>query len=268
MAVSVNATFLTNLIDPEVIGDMLDTKLIKLIKFAPLADVDTTLVGQPGSTITVPTWKYIGKASVTAEGQPITVKQLSASTSQVTVKKVAIGVELTDESVLSGYGDPVGQSVQQLALSIADAIDDELVTAAQGATAYAVPKSGAVSADDIADSLTKFGEDIDGEKVAVVNPADYATLRKAGAYLPASEMTTDIIIKGVVGELYGCQIVVSERIDAGKAVIVKPGALSIILKRDTMIESDRDIINKSTVLTADKHFTAYLKDATKAIYLS
>lgn len=267
MAVSTNATFLTNLIDPEVIGDMLEQKLTKYIKFAPLADVDTTLVGQPGSTISVPTWTYIGRASVTPEGQPITINQLTASTTPVPVKKVGNGIELTDESVLSSYGDVIGQATKQLALSIADAIDDEFVTALAGATSHSVAQAGKVDSDDIADALTKFGEDIDGDKVVLVNPADYATLRKAGAYLPASEMTTEIIVKGALGEIYGCQVVVTERVAAGKAFIVKPGALSLILKRDTMIESDRDIINKSTVLTADKHFAAYLKDASKAIKL-
>lgn len=266
MAVNTNATLLTNLIDPEVIGSMMDTKLINYIRFAPLAEVDTTLVGRPGDTLKFPTWAYIGVASVTAEGQPITINKLTASTTPVTVQKVGNGVELTDEAVLSGYGDPIGEATKQLSLSIADAIDGKFVTALGSATAHT--KAGTnLDADDINDALVKFGEDIDGEKVLLINSADYKTFRKSSAWLPASEIAAEIIVKGAVGEIYGCQVVVSDRVTAKEAYIVKPGALALVLKRDTIIESDRDIINKSTVLTADKHFAAYLKDASKAIYI-
>lgn len=270
MAVNANATLLANLIDPEVIGRRLEAKLTKAMKFAPLAQVDTTLVGRPGDTLSFPAWTYIGKATVTAEGQPITINQLTASTTPVTVKKVGNGVELTDEAVLSGYGDPVGEATNQLAVSVADALDDELVAVLNGNTSntHTVAATGTVDADDIADALVNFGEDIDGEKVVLVNPADYKVLRKSQSWLPASEIAAEILVKGAVGEVAGCQVIVTERLAAGTAHIVKPGAVAIILKRDTMIESDRDIINKSTVMTVDKHFAAYLKDASKAIKLS
>ena len=47
-------TKLANLIDPEVLAAYIDSKLIENIVFAPLAEVDTTLVGAPGSVIKFP----------------------------------------------------------------------------------------------------------------------------------------------------------------------------------------------------------------------
>lgn len=47
-------TKLANLVDPQVMADMVSAKLPKKIKFSPIARVDTTLVGRPGSTIIVP----------------------------------------------------------------------------------------------------------------------------------------------------------------------------------------------------------------------
>lgn len=47
-------TMLANLLDPQVVADLVEKKLIDNIRFAPLADVDTTLVGRPGDTITLP----------------------------------------------------------------------------------------------------------------------------------------------------------------------------------------------------------------------
>lgn len=47
-------TKLEKLIDPEVMAPMISAKLEKAIVATPFAKIDTTLVGEPGSTITVP----------------------------------------------------------------------------------------------------------------------------------------------------------------------------------------------------------------------
>lgn len=266
MALDTNATKLANLIDPEVIGAMLDVKLIDMIKFAPLATVNTELVGRPGDTIKLPKYAYIGDAVVVTEGNDIPIRQLTQTAVPVKVQKIANGAQITDEAVLSGYGDPVGEYVNQLATSIASKIDNDFVAALENnqKTVYEAASSK-IDADDIAGALALFGEDIDGEMVVVVDPTTYASLRKASNWLPASEIAANIVVKGAVGEIYGCQVVVSNRIKNSHAYIVKPGALALFLKRDTMIETDRDIVNKSTVITADKHCVTYLLNDAKAI---
>ena len=42
-------------------------------------------------------------------------------------------------------------------------------------------------------------------------------------------------------------------------------AFKIIMKRGVEIEKDRDIIHKTTVLTADEHYGAYLYDPLKVV---
>ena len=113
-----------------------------------------------------------------------------------------------------------------------------------------------------------FGEDIDGEKVILISSKDYASIRKTASWCPASDIAASLILGGVVGMIHGCQVVVSNRVSAGKAYIVKPGALAIYLKRDALVETDRDIITKETVITADKHLAVYLVDNTKAITIA
>ena len=61
-----------------------------------------------------------------AEGDAITISQLTASSETVTVKKAGNGVELTDEALLSGYGDPLGEAGMQLTLSIAGKVDGDV----------------------------------------------------------------------------------------------------------------------------------------------
>ena len=130
---------------------------------------------------------------------------------------------------------------------------------------------GTLDFDDIADALELYGEDIDdgGAKALLVSPKQYTLLRKTSGWLPASDVSADLAIKGVVGMVQGCQVIISNKLTEASskenAYIVKPGALRLFMKRNTLVESDRDIINKSTTITADKHFAPYLYDASKAI---
>lgn len=266
-----NGTYLEGLINPQVLADMIEKKLVDAIKFAPLADVDYTLQGRPGDTITLPSWNYIGAASVTAEGENITIHQLTAASASATIHKLGIGVQITDEAILSGYGDPFGEAVRQETLSIAAGVDEEVLTVL-GSIASEMTYSASASAitpDDVNAALELFGEDIDGTKVVLVAPDLYTAFRTADDWLPASEIAAGRLVRGAVGEAFGCQVIVTNKLkDTGKAYIVKPGALRIFLKRGVLVETDRNIVNKSTIITADEHFVAYLYDESKAIAVS
>ena len=75
-------TKLSDLIDPEVMGDMVSAKIPKKLRVAPFAKVDDTLVGVPGDTITVPSYGYIGDAADVAEGEAVTIEKMTTSTRQ------------------------------------------------------------------------------------------------------------------------------------------------------------------------------------------
>ncbi len=269
MALNTNATKLANLFNPQVVGDMIDKKLVDAIRFSPLATVDTTLVGRPGSKLTLPSYAYIGDASVVGEGEDIPVAQLTQSTAEVEIHKIGKGVQITDEAVLSGYGNPEEEAVAQILTALASQADKEMLAVLEGIGSEMTHTGAAVlSADDVADALVKFGEDIDGDKVLLCNAEDYNAIRKANDWVPASEIAANMVIRGSVGMVHGCQVVISNKLAGKPAFIVKPGALRLILKRDTLVETDRDIVNKSTVITADKHSVAYLYDASKAIKIA
>ena len=264
-------TKLSNLVNPEVMADVIEKKLVDAMKFAPLATIDTTLQGRPGDTIKLPSFNYIGDAATLAEATALTPDQLTASATPVQVHKIAKGVELSDEAVLSGYGDPLGEAATQIALSIASQEDNEMLTTLANIAAPMTYVAGTTPADtDIADALEKFGEDIDGTKVVLVSPAVYTKMRKnTNQWVPASELAAGIAVKGVVGEYQGCQVIVSNKLTtSGNIYIVKPGALRIFVKRGTMVETDRDILKFTNVITASKHFATYLYDPSKAIKIS
>ena len=274
MALDPNATLLTNLVNPQVMADLIDKKLVDLMRFAPLATIDNTLVGRPGNTISLPSYSYIGDASTVSEGADIGISQLIEAAATATIHKIGNGVQITDEAVLSGYGDPLGEATKQLALSIASQVDNEFIGVLNAITSpmvHTAATAGTLAFADIADALELFGEDIEdgAARVLVVSPKQYTTLRKTSGWLPASDIAADLAIKGVVGMVQGCQVLVSNKLKEASshenAYIVKPGALRLFMKRGVLVESDRDIVNKSTVITADSHFAPYLYDASKAI---
>lgn len=256
-------TYLTNLFNPQVIADLINTKLTDKIVFAPLAMVDTTLEGRAGNTVTLPYYQYIGSADAVAEGTDIPIRQLNQSTKQVTIVKYGVGAQLTDEAVLSGYGDPVNEAANQIMTAIADSVDKTLLHELDQNTVH-VYMADELAANDIATALAEFGEDTDGTQVLVCDADFYAKLLKSD-WIPASQIAAEVKVRGALGMAYGCQVIVSNRVHGGNFHIVRPGALAIFMKWDTMVEYDRDIVNQSNVITGSKLFAPYLLDATKAI---
>ena len=260
-------TKLANLIDPEVLAAYIDSKLIENIVFAPLAEVDTTLVGAPGSVIKFPFYSYIGAAADLTEGSAISTVSLNASSVSVQIKEAGKGVEITDTAILSAYGNPVDEIGMQLVKSIADKVDIDFLTTLGNIDSTMTAVASNVM--DLSDSLEKFGEDIDGQKTLIVPPAMYTMIRNTKDWAPASEFAAGALVRGAVGQIFGCDIIVSNRLrTSGNSYIVKPGAMRLILKRDTLLEADRDILRRVNVYTATKHYVTYLYKAAGAIKLT
>lgn len=266
-------TYLSDLFNPQVVADLLETKLTNKMVFAPLAMIDYTLQGQAGDTVSLPYYTYIGKASTVSEGHDIPLKKLNQDTTPVQIIKLGNAVQVTDEAVLSGYGDPLGEATSQIVLSLDDAMDDLLLAALAGNSAseqnYSTSNSTtALEPEDIPLALAKYGEDNEGEKALLVPPDFYAKLVGKN-WIPASEIAANVRIRGVAGMAYGCQVIVTNRlIESGDLYIVKPRTLAVFIKRGVMVETDRDILNQSTVLAGSILAAPYLMNPKGMIRMS
>lgn len=271
-------TKVSNVIVPEVMGQMISANLPKLLKFTGIATVNDTLMGQPGTELTIPSWNYIGPAVDVAEYEAIPITQMSAGTKKFTIKKAGKAIEFSDEAVLSGYGDPIGEGVRQLGLSIADKIDDDVVTAlADAKISYTAT---ALTYESIVDAVDKFEEETDYDKVLFVHPNEITMLRKDPNFIDKNKYGNDVMMTGEIGMVAGCRIVKSRKVpkvgtkftnylvslsptsDEGQPTLP---AISILLKRQAMVESDRDILKKSTVVSADEHYGVALTNESKVI---
>ncbi|RRG08676.1 MAG: N4-gp56 family major capsid protein [Lactobacillus sp.] len=263
-------TQLAQMIDPEVMATMLQAQLPQSIRFTSIAPIDTTLEGRPGDTVTVPRYKYIGDAQDVAEGAAIQYNQLLTATQKVTIKKAGIGVKLTDEAVLSGYGDPVGEGTRQLGLSIGSKLDNDILATAKTAPlvvqhAIDLDLPDAISGQMI-DSTSDFNTETDDTATGVLflNPKDANALRKLAAadWTRATELGDSILVTGAFGELFGWQIVRTRKLAVGYGIAALPGAMKTYLKRGIALETARDIDYKLTKVNADEHYgVAIMNDA-------
>jgi hypothetical protein len=259
MPASTNATKIADLINPEVLADMVSAELPNAIAFAPLAAVGTRLEGRAGNTLTMPKFGYIGDAVDVAEGEDIPISKMETSETEVTIKKAGKGIELTDEAVLNGYGDNVGEAKSQITMALGNKIDNDMLAALKTSSLSATASMTVVS---LLGAKAKFGEKVNQASVLVVNSNNYV---KIAGDIVSLENTDKVLMDGVVGKVAGMQVVISDKLTDTEAYIVAVGALGLEYKRRVEIETDRDIIAKVTVITGDVHYATYLRDESKAI---
>lgn len=321
-------TKIADLINPEVMADMISAKIEKKLVVAPIAKVDTTLVGQPGDTITVPQYAYIGDAVDVAEGIAAETVKLTTTSTQVKVKKAMKAVELTDEAVLSGYGNPVGETNNQIAKAIASKVDNDSMEELQKAQLAYDGSAAIIKYSGIVDAIDAFEEEVNSEKVLYVHPKQVTQLRKDSDFISADKYKEGVILTGEIGMIANCRVVPSKKVVAhdtwykftvsgtsGALQIVESGAttnqanladvvptlpaakvgdyvlkvatpcyfcpivklnndaeteedapaLTIYLKRDTNVETDRVSLARKTDISADKHYTAALSNTSKVV---
>ena len=265
-------TKLENLFVPEVIAQEVEQKLIDKLVMEQFMEVDSTLQGRAGDTVTLPSFSYIGDAADVAEGEAIPTSDLQSSTRQATIKKIGKGVPVTDEAVLSGYGDPIGEATTQLAVAIKSKLDaDTQAMLDTDVKAGMTVGDGSAELDDvlISKALVKYGEDIEGQMVCPINPDQLASLRDNNFFIPASEIAADVRVNGSLGMIHGVQFVIRNRVKAvgGKInnYIIKERPIKYLLKRDILVETERDASKQTTTIYASKLGDAFLYDESKVV---
>ena len=276
-------TKFSNMINPEVMADMISAKVTKRVAVMPFAKVDTTLQGRPGNTITIPVFGYIGDAKNVEEAGSIGAEALTTTHKQFTVKKIGKGVDITDEAILSGYGDPVGEANKQLAMAISQKIDQDAIDALYGASLTFDGSASKISYAGMVDAIDKFEEEVNTEKIIFVHPKQLSQLRKDADFISADKYVNGnyIAVNGEIGKICNTRVVVSKRVkeDDSHVGYVNPivklsfdteteeatSALTIFLKKGVMVETDRDIDKQINMIRASEHYVVALTDESKVV---
>lgn len=259
-----------NVLDPEVLAPMVSAQLTAAQKFTPLAQIDSTLQGAPGSTIQFPAWNYIGDAEDIAEGEPIDTSKLTYGQRAATIKEVGKGGAITDQAKEIGFGDPEGELSKQLGTSMGNKQDNDVLACLKEATQTAAVDP---TVDGLQNALDTFNyEDDSATIVLICSPKAAGQLRLSAAKeFTGAAMLQNPISSGVYGEILGVQIMRSRKLDANEAYLVVTNssdgrpAIKLLTKRGVRIEPSRNASERLTNYYATAMYAVYLYDPTKVV---
>ena len=272
-------TMLSDLIVPQVMADMISAKLPTKLMFKQLAAIDNTLAGVPGNKITVPRYAYIGDAAEIAEGAKMGTAKLQTSTTQFTIKKIGKAVEITDEAVLSGYGNPAAEAQKQILMAIASKIDADCADALQTSKLVYDGSAGIINYNGVVDATDLFTEEEQSRKVLFIHSKQLTQIRKDPDFLDKNKYNMDLMMTGAIGMIAGCEVVVSNRVKLASGVYFNPivkqtqtaeteddaPALTIYMKRSVLVESTRDALASKTTPSATEHYGVALTNESKVV---
>lgn len=261
------------MIVPDVWADMVQAKFKGAMILGTLATEDNTLEGKPGDTVSFPKWTALGEAEDLTEGTPMTPEQLGTDPgNSATIKEAGKAVELTDKSRLVAFGDPYAETQRQLGVLIARKIDTDLRAAAEAPGVITVDASTeALSWDVMVSGIEKFGDEWDPDNMAglVIHSTQRAALLRDPNFISADKLGAGAVIpRGVIGQAGGVNILVSNRLTTAgtgadttyNALLLRRGSLGLLYKRRPIVETDRDILARTTVVTTNVHYATHRLD--------
>lgn len=222
-----------------------------------------------GDTVTFPRFDPMSAFAAMTEDVALTPQTLTTSTDTATVQHAGLAAEITDVADLASRGDPSTEVGMQMARRAAEYVDDALLTEAY-TTALSSTPGATFAYSALVDALmTNWGDrafmEVGGiivhSKVAgdIMTAAEFAATDKA----PDNMSTAH---NGMIGSIARIPLYVSDRInvdtvptpDEYDCLVVKRGGLGLQFQRELFIESDRDILKKNTVISADIFFAVHL----------
>lgn len=278
-------TKLADIINPEVMGNMIEVKISALCKITPYAKVDTTLEGVPGDTKTVPSWNYVGDAEDFSPeaGNEMETAKLTASSTTFTIKCAGKSIAIYQTAINSGLGDPIGQANAQLAKAIMGKVDNDVMDAAYTATTE-VTAAGQIGYKGIVDAVAKFEDEEDGiEKVMFIHPTQEAQLLIDPDFISADKFESGVAVRGSIGKIAGCWIKKSKKVKVVGSnyqcpiIKMEPDspeteytedelpALTIFLKKDTQVDHEWFPKKQRHDVTAAKYYGVALTNAAKVV---
>lgn len=283
-------TKISDIINPQVMADIIEAKIEAQCKLTPYAKVDTTLQGVAGDTVTVPSWNYIGdaedfdvEAMADSNGEMNTAK-LTAGSTTFTVKCAGKSVSVLQTAINSGLGNPVGQVNVQLAKSVQNKIDNDLIEVAYTANNEYNGASAPIGYNGIVGAVCKFEDEEDNvEKVMFINPAQEADLLTDDQFISADKFTAGVAVNGSIGKIAGSWVKKSKKVKNVDGVWYNPiikmeadsaeteytedelPALTIFLKKDTQLDHEWFPKKQKHDFTVAKYYGVALTNSAKVV---
>jgi N4-gp56 family major capsid protein len=284
-------TKLSDIINPEVMGDIINAKIEAQCKMTPYVKVDTRLQGVAGDTITVPCWHYIGDAVdfdpevASNTDAEMEVSKLTASSTTFTVKCAGKSVGVLQTAINSGLGDPVGQANIQLAKSVTNKIDADVVECAYTCENSYDGSASAIGYNGIVGATCQFEDEEDNvEKVMFIHPKQEASLLTDEQFISADKFTAGVAVNGAIGKVAGAWIKKSKKVkqdeqgnwlnpiikmeaDSAETEYTEDelSAITVFIKKDIQLDHEYFPKKQRHDFTVSKYYGVALTNASKVI---
>ena len=283
-------TKISDIINPQVMGDIINAKVEAQCKLTPYAKVDTRLQGVAGDTITVPSWNYIGDAvdfdpeTASNTDAEMEVTKLTAGSTTFTVKCAGKSVGVLQTAINSGLGDPVGQANIQLAKSVTNKIDADVVECAYTSENEYNGSANPIGYNGIVGAVCQFEDEEDNvEKVMFIHPAQEADLLTDPQFTSADKFTAGVAVNGAIGKIAGAWVKKSKKVKEVGGVYYNPiikmeadsaeteytedelPAITIFLKKDIQLDHEYFPKKQRHDFTVSKYYGVALTNASKVI---
>lgn len=232
---------------------------------------------QKGSQIKFPRFDAMGEMESLAPGGSLTPEVLTTSMDLAAVEIFGKAVEIDDFADLEAEGDlseEVGRQIAQLA---ARRVDSSLIIAAEvRGISYTDANAQTVTYEAFVDAMVNnwgdkafaaVGGFVVHSKVAgdVMKLDEFKRADVLGMPGAAANGFNDRPAGAAIGMLAGVPVYVSDRLTVTSGspntynnLILKRGALGLKFQRQLLVESDRDVLGKDTVISGDVRYAAHL----------
>lgn len=213
---------------------------------------------QPGVTVQVPKYPAIAAAGLT-EGTDMSSTTVSTSSVSITVGEVGAQVLLTDMAAM-GAGNPADELGTVLGNAIATKMDKDIIALFDGfSTSLGATTTELTAAYLFQAAATLRANKAPGRLVGVFHPyqtyALKANLTNTFANPNGGDLQNEAMRNGYVGTIAGIDIYESANVTVdgsgdAKGAIFAPEAIAVAMKRDFVIEPQRDASNRAWELNA------------------
>lgn len=273
-------TLSTDVYDPEILTDYVTAKFYESSELVRSGAVDTGVVdgaiSQGGTKVTMPAWKIAMTSMQHKEEEAdITMSKLTDRQELSPVVHRYAGISINDLAKLQVKADANAEAGRQIAEIVGIDVNDVLVNTLEGAMGnltanqYDYSATGTITATAVSTAKQKLG--------------DFRKNIRGGVHLMHSKVENDLIVLGAVTYAQGSPTQFGDQaIELGtvpsfmgdiiitddeltldstdyRSFILGKGAMFISWQRKVMIESDRDIKQKSDDMTWDFHLVSHLK---------
>lgn len=261
-------------IKPEVYAQLVTEKFKGRVKVMQLAQDLGEIDGfkEVGETIVFPKWKLINLPTEMTKGTALVPEELGQESSTATIKQVGKAIRVYDSENLTALGNQVDQGVSQTSTVFARKLDDDLVAEMKKAPfkSTIMAEGNQITDLDLQNAMLNFGDDRDVESFAgiIINSLLINSFYKMPNFVSKDNHLSvegnGIQHNGLLGYYNGIPVFVSDKSTYDEVkkecitFIIKKGALGYKMKREMNVETDREVLTKSTLIATDMIYAVKL----------